>query len=198
MVPIKNALISVYRKEGIVEMGKVLTDSGVTIYSTGGTARAFREADIPVTDVAEYTGNPEILDGRVKTLDYKIHAGILMRPGVEEDEKMAEEQGIISIDLVVCNLYPFQETVDSGASYEDCVEKIDIGGPTMIRAGAKNHEYVAAVVNPEMYRGVASLVASNGGLNRGLRQTLAEEAFKHTAEYDAQVAKFFEKQLREQ
>ncbi len=182
--PIRTALLSVSDKTGIVEFARALSTKGVALISSGGTAKALRDAGLNVTEVAEHTGAPEILGGRVKTLHPKIHGGILARRGM--DEATLEEQGIAAIDLVVVNLYAFRETVASGADYGTTIENIDIGGPAMLRASAKNHRDVTVVVDPADFPRV--LEALDGeGTSFALRQELALKAFAHTAAYDAAI-----------
>ncbi len=188
-IPFKRALISVYYKDGIVEVAQALANSGCEILSTGSTAQTIRDAGISVTDVSEVTGFPESFDGRVKTLHPMIHGAILARRDCEAHIHQMAELGIIPIDLVIVNLYPFSETVASGASIEDCVEKIDIGGPAMIRAAAKNHDSVAVIVNPSQYRSVIE-AAARGGFEGGERARLAAHAYATTASYDAAVAEW--------
>ena len=179
------ALVSVYDKSGLVPFVKRLVAAGYEIVSSGGTARALREAGVEVVDVETVTGSPEILGGRVKTLHPKIHGGILAR-GDLDDADLADND-ISRFDLVVCNLYPFRETLaDPDAGESDIIEKIDIGGPAMVRAAAKNHLHVGVVVSPDQYDEVASAVES-GGLDESLRRRLAAEAFFHTASYDAAI-----------
>ena len=189
--PVRRALLAVYDKSGVVELARALVEQGVTLVSSGGTAKTLREADIPVTPVEEVTGSPEMLDGRVKTLHPKIHAGILADRRKPEHDAQLAEHGIEPFELVVVNLYPFRETVASGAGPEEIIEKIDIGGPTMVRAAAKNFESVAIVVSPARYGDVLDEIRREGGLTRELRRTLAAEAFAHTAAYDAAVAGWF-------
>jgi phosphoribosylaminoimidazolecarboxamide formyltransferase/IMP cyclohydrolase len=189
--PVRRALLAVYDKSGIVELARALVEQGVALVSSGGTAQALRDAGIPVTPVEEVTGSPEMLDGRVKTLHPRIHAGILAdRRKPEHDAELAEH-GIEPFELVVVNLYPFRETVASGAGPEDVIEKIDIGGPTMVRAAAKNFESVGIVVSPARYGDVLDDIRREGGLTRELRRALAAEAFAHTAAYDAAVGGWF-------
>ena len=179
------ALVSVYDKTGLADFAGRLVDAGYEIVSSGGTAAALEAEGIPVTAVSEVTGSPEILGGRVKTLHPRIHGGILARGEVDDDELEANE--IERFDLVVCNLYPFSETVaDPGASRSEIIEKIDIGGPAMVRAAAKNHRHVAIVTSPHQYDRVAAAIES-GGLSAELRTELAREAFFHTASYDAAI-----------
>ncbi|KAG8464574.1 hypothetical protein KFE25_009942 [Diacronema lutheri] len=185
------ALLSVSDKAGLVELAQALAQHGVKILSTGGSAKALRDAGVPVTDVSEYTGSPEVMDGRVKTLHPRIHGGILMRP-LAADLKQLEEIGGHPIDLVVVNLYPFEATVAKGADYATCVENIDIGGPCMVRASAKNHQRVSIVTDPADYAAVvASLPA---GPDAGARAKLANKAFAHTAGYDAIIDNWFSTQ----
>ncbi|MCW9056363.1 MAG: bifunctional phosphoribosylaminoimidazolecarboxamide formyltransferase/IMP cyclohydrolase, partial [Gammaproteobacteria bacterium] len=186
--PVKRALISVSDKAGIVEFAKALSAAGVDILSTGGTAKILTENNVPVIEVSEHTGFPEMMDGRVKTLHPKIHGGILGRRGIDDDVMKAN--GIDPIDLVVVNLYPFEATVaKDDCSLEDAIENIDIGGPTMVRATAKNHEYVTIVVNPSDYDRVISEINS-GGITAGSRFDLAVKAFEHTAKYDGNIANY--------
>ena len=185
--PIRRALVSVYDKTGLAELAKGLHDAGVAIVSTGSTAKKIAEQGIPVTPVEQVTGFPEVLDGRVKTLHPKVHAGLLADTRKPEHVAALATLEIEPFDLVVVNLYPFSETVASGASEDDCVEQIDIGGPSMVRAAAKNHPSVAVVVDPLGYDGVLAAVAS-GGFTLDERKRLASLAFRHTAEYDVAVA----------
>lgn len=186
----KRALVSVYDKTGLAELARGLTELGWEILSTGGTAKLLQEQAIPVTPVAAVTGFPEILDGRVKTLHPMIHGGILARR-VPEHLVQLEEQGISPIDLVVVNLYPFEATVTkSEVTLPEAIENIDIGGPTMVRAAAKNHEFVAVVVNPARYAEVLEQLKLNGQTSLELRRRLALEAFQHTAYYDSLVSRY--------
>jgi phosphoribosylaminoimidazolecarboxamide formyltransferase/IMP cyclohydrolase len=187
MQKVARALISVSDKKGILDLGKRLAKLGVEILSTGGTARALREAQIPVKDVSDFTGFPEMLDGRVKTLHPRVHGGILGR-ATDEHRKQMREHGIDAIDLVVVNLYPFRETVARGASFEDVIENIDIGGPAMVRSAAKNHERVAVVVDPADYDRVLTEIEARGELSQALRFELCRKAFAHTAAYDGAIA----------
>ncbi len=185
--PIRRALISVYDKTGLVGLARGLHDAGVAIVSTGSTAKTIAEQGIPVTPVEQVTGFPEVLDGRVKTLHPKVHAGLLADLRKPEHVAALQELGVVAFELVVVNLYPFSETVSSGASEDECVEQIDIGGPSMVRASAKNHPSVAVVVDPLGYDGVLAAVRA-GGFTLDERKRLASLAFRHTAEYDVAVA----------
>ncbi|HYH28921.1 MAG TPA: bifunctional phosphoribosylaminoimidazolecarboxamide formyltransferase/IMP cyclohydrolase [Pseudonocardia sp.] len=185
--PIRRALLGVYDKTGIEELARGLADAGVELVSTGATARRIAEAGVPVTPVEQVTGFPECLDGRVKTLHPAVHAGILADRRKPEHVQQLEDLGIAPFDLVVVNLYPFTETVASGASPDECVEQIDIGGPAMVRASAKNHPSVAVVVDPARYGDVLAAVSA-GGFTLAERQRLAVAAFRHTASYDIAVA----------
>jgi phosphoribosylaminoimidazolecarboxamide formyltransferase / IMP cyclohydrolase len=188
--PIRRALVSVYDKTGLEELARGLHASGVELVSTGSTAARIAAAGVPVTEVAELTGFPECLDGRVKTLHPKVHAGILADLRLESHREQLTELGVAPFDLVVVNLYPFRQTVASGASPDECVEQIDIGGPSMVRAAAKNHPSVAVVVDPARYGDVLSAVSA-GGFDLATRKRLAGEAFAHTAAYDVAVASWF-------
>ncbi|NGO71821.1 bifunctional phosphoribosylaminoimidazolecarboxamide formyltransferase/IMP cyclohydrolase [Streptomyces boncukensis] len=196
--PVRRALISVYDKTGLEELARGLHAAGVQLVSTGSTAKRIAAAGVPVTAVEELTGFPECLDGRVKTLHPRVHAGILADQRLSAHREQLAELGVEPFELVVVNLYPFEETVASGADPDACVEQIDIGGPSMVRAAAKNHPSVAVVVNPARYGDVLAAVstASDGGSGAGgfdlaARKRLAAEAFRHTAEYDVAVASWF-------
>ena len=193
---IRRALLSVSNKEGLLEFAHALRGRGVEILSTGGTAALLREDGIEVTDVASVTGFPEIMDGRVKTLHPKIHGGLLGRHGI--DDAVMAEHGIEAIDLVAVNLYPFAATVARpGCTFEDAIENIDIGGPAMVRASAKNHDRVTIVVDPLDYGAVlAELERTGGGVSAETRRRLATKAFAHTAQYDAAVASYLERATR--
>jgi phosphoribosylaminoimidazolecarboxamide formyltransferase/IMP cyclohydrolase len=186
-VPVKRALVSVYDKTGLEDLGRGLAAAGVEIVSTGSTAARLRDAGVAVTAVDELTGFPECLDGRVKTLHPNVHAGILADRRLDDHVKQLADLGIEPFDLVVVNLYPFADTVASGADSDECVEQIDIGGPTMVRAAAKNHPSVAVVVSPSSYDLVLAAVAA-GGTTLEQRKALAAQAFRHTASYDIAVA----------
>jgi len=184
---IRRALVSVYDKSGLEELARGLHEAGVDLVSTGSTAGRIADAGVPVTRVEELTGFPECLDGRVKTLHPKVHAGILADLRLESHREQLADLGVEPFDLVVSNLYPFTDTVASGADQDECVEQIDIGGPSMVRAAAKNHPSVAIVTSPERYDDVLAAVSS-GGFTLDERRRLAAEAFVHTATYDVQVA----------
>ena len=188
---IERALVSVSDKRGVEELARGLARHGITVLSTGGTARMLREAGLRVTDVADHTGAPEILDGRVKTLHPKIHGGLLGRATDEHRREMAEHD-IAAIDLVIVNLYPFRETIArAGVGFEEAIENIDIGGPSMIRSAAKNHERVAVVTDPADYATVlAELDQNHGSLSEATRFQLAKKAFAYTAAYDGAIANF--------
>ncbi|MDH3622331.1 MAG: bifunctional phosphoribosylaminoimidazolecarboxamide formyltransferase/IMP cyclohydrolase [Myxococcales bacterium] len=189
MTEIKRALISVSDKTGVVEFAKGLSDAGVEILSTGGTARALREGGVPVVDVSEYTESPEIMDGRVKTLHPRVHGGILMRD-TEDDRSALGGIGGKPIDLVCVNLYPFEQTVARGASHEETIENIDIGGPSMVRSAAKNQARVVVVTEPSDYDEVLRTVRSGDGPGAALRARLAAKAFAQTAAYDGAIAAY--------
>jgi phosphoribosylaminoimidazolecarboxamide formyltransferase/IMP cyclohydrolase len=195
MTKIQRALISVSDKTGIVEFAKSLAKHKIQILSTGGTAKTLKEAGVIVTDVSKHTEFPEILDGRVKTLHPKIHAGILSVRDNDKHNIALETQNISNIDMVVVNLYPFAETVKKGADYDECIENIDIGGPAMVRSCAKNHKYTTIVTNPNQYDLVLQEINYNmGETTYEMRKSLAIEAFSHTAEYDLNIANWFSKQ----
>ncbi|QLD11347.1 bifunctional phosphoribosylaminoimidazolecarboxamide formyltransferase/IMP cyclohydrolase [Microbacterium oleivorans] len=190
VVAVRRALISVSDKTDLLPLAQALSDAGVEIVSTGGSAALLREAGLAVVDVAEVTGFPESLDGRVKTLHPAVHAGLLADLRLESHETQLADLAIAPFDLVVVNLYPFVETVASGATGDDVVEQIDIGGPAMVRASAKNHANVAIVVSPSSYPAIIEAVAA-GGTSLAQRRDLAARAFSHTAEYDRAVATWF-------
>jgi phosphoribosylaminoimidazolecarboxamide formyltransferase/IMP cyclohydrolase len=185
------ALLSVSDKTGIVDFARELHALGIDIISTGGTSKALKDAGIPVTSVSDVTGFPEIMDGRVKTLHPKIHGGILSRMDNTTDREQMQQHGIEHIDIVVVNLYPFEQTVANPASTDAAIiENIDIGGPAMVRASAKNHEHVTIIVNPNHYNTVIDQLRG-GGTTLDLRRQLAMEAFSHTAQYDARISQYF-------
>src|SRR5512147_2367139 len=196
MAGIKRALISVSEKTGVIEMARGLETLGAEILSTGGTAKALRDAGITVTDVAAYTGSPEILDGRVKTLHPKIHGGLLGRRSVPAHVEQMKQQGIGPIDVVVVNLYPFEATIAKPhCPFEEAIENIDIGGPSMLRSAAKNHDDVLVVVDPTDYQRVLD-AAKAGTVSHALRLELAMEVFQHTARYDSLIAGYLERQVQ--
>jgi phosphoribosylaminoimidazolecarboxamide formyltransferase/IMP cyclohydrolase len=188
MARIRQALVSVSDKGGVIEFCKKLAGFEVQILSTGGTARALRDAGVEVVDVSDYTGSPEIMDGRVKTLHPRVHGAILMRDTATDHRDLARIGGQ-PIDLVVCNLYAFEATVARGAAHDEVLENIDIGGPCMIRAAAKNHTRVGVVVDPADYDRIAARAAE--GLDPALRLELATKAFAHTAAYDRAISEYF-------
>ena len=197
IVAIRRALISVSDKTGLVPFAQALAAQGVAILSTGGSAATLREAGVAVTEVSDHTGFPEIMDGRVKTLVPQIHGGILGRRDDPRHMEQMRRHAIAPIDLVVVNLYPFEATVAKGASYDDCVENIDIGGPALIRAAAKNHDFVTVLIEPEQYDEALGELASSGGTSLQLRRRLAAEAYAGTAAYDAAIATWFAQQRGE-
>jgi phosphoribosylaminoimidazolecarboxamide formyltransferase/IMP cyclohydrolase len=189
-VAINRALISVYDKAGLAELAIALSAAGVKIVSTGSTAAAIRAAGVPVTHIEQITRFPECLDGRVKTLHPSVHAGLLADPAKESHREQLADLGIEPFDLLVSNLYPFEQTVASGASPAECVEQIDVGGPAMVRAAAKNHATLAVITGPDQYPDLLAAVAA-GGFTLDQRRRLAARAFAHTAAYDAAVASWF-------
>jgi phosphoribosylaminoimidazolecarboxamide formyltransferase/IMP cyclohydrolase len=188
IVPVRRALLSVSDKSGLVPFATFLNERGIALLSTGGTARTLTQAGLPVVEIGGLTGFGEILGGRVKTLHPAVHAAILARRELPEDLATLRQLGIEPIDLVVVNLYPFEATVASGAKAADCVEQIDIGGPAMIRAAAKNHGSVAVVIDPADYARVEAEIAASGGTTLALRRALALKAFRRTAAYDAAIS----------
>ena len=195
---IKRALLSVSDKTGIVELGKFLSNNGVEIISTGGTMKALREAGVPVTYVSDVTGFPEIMDGRVKTLNPKIHGAILAVRSNPEHMQALAEHNITPIDLVVVNLYPFRETISKpGVTEAEAIENIDIGGPAMVRASAKNFKDVVIVTYPRRYAQLMEMLEKDGDIDARTRKELAFEAFSHTAEYDTMISEYLNKQLAE-
>jgi phosphoribosylaminoimidazolecarboxamide formyltransferase/IMP cyclohydrolase len=184
---LQRALVSVSNKAGLVDFARGLSAAGLEILSTGGTAKTLAEAGVPVREVSDFTGAPEVLDGRVKTLHPRVHGGILGRPTEKHRQEM-QQAGFVPIDLVVVNLYPFRETVARGAPFEEVIENIDIGGPAMIRSAAKNHERVTVVVDPSDYGRVLAEIQESGEVSAATRYTLARKAFAHTAAYDGAIA----------
>ena len=198
VVPVRRALLSVSDKSGLVEFGRFLAGRGAEILSTGGTARALREAGVAVKDVSDHTGFPEILDGRVKTLVPQIHGGLLGRRDLPAHQAQMREHGIAPIDLVVVDLYPFEATVAAGAGFDDCIENIDIGGPAMIRSAAKNHAHVAVLTGPAQMAEVRAEIEVQGGTTLALRRRLAAAAYARTAAYDAAISGWFARQEGEE
>jgi len=199
VVPVRRALVSVFDKTGVVEFCRVLAGFGCEILSTGGTSKALRDAGVPVKDVSDHTGFPEMMDGRVKTLHPKIHGGLLALRDDPAHMAKASEHGIGMIDMVVCNLYPFEATVaKAGVTREEAVEQIDIGGPSMVRSCAKNHAFTAVVTSAGQYVCLTEeLKANNGGLTKATRRALAASAFEATAKYDAAIAQWMAAQEAE-
>lgn len=196
IVKVKTALVSVFDKTGLEELGEFLQKQNVHILSTGGTASKLRSLGCSVQDVAEYTGSPEILDGRVKTLHPKVHGGLLAARGNKKHADEMDEHGIRAIDLVIVNLYPFQEAVAKGGDFDTCIENVDIGGPAMIRASAKNNASVAVVTSPSQYKDlIAQMEEKEGGTSMSFRRSLAAAAYARTAAYDSAVSQWFAGQV---
>ena len=195
---VRRALLSVSDKTGLIDFGRGLSELGVELIASGGTAGALREAGLAVIDVAELTGSPEMLGGRVKTLHPRIHGGILARRDHEGDQRDLEQQQIGTIDLVAVNLYPFEATVaNPDVTLAEAIEKIDIGGPSMIRSAAKNHAHVAVAVDPSDYTALLDELRSAGGLSEATRQRLALKAFERTAAYDAAISDYLSSESAE-
>ncbi len=193
---IQRALLSVSDKTGLVPFAQILAQAGVEIISTGGTAKALREAGLTVKDISEHTGFPEMLDGRVKTLHPKVHGGLLYIRGNAAHEAAVKQHGIAPIDLVVVNLYPFEATVAKpDVALHDAIENIDIGGPSMLRSAAKNHDSVTVVVDPLDYAEVAKQISETGNTTLELRRKLCRESFARTAAYDAAIAAHLQKEF---
>ena len=188
----RQALISVSDKSGILELATSLTGYGIELLSTGGTAKILKQAGLKVTEIGDYTGFPEMLDGRVKTLHPKVHGGILARRDIDAHRKALEEHDIPTIDIVVVNLYPFVQTIARpDCTLEDAIENIDIGGPTMVRAAAKNWQHVTVVTNPADYPGlIQELESSGGAVSQETRFRFARSAFSHTAAYDSAISNY--------
>ncbi|MBU0796789.1 MAG: bifunctional phosphoribosylaminoimidazolecarboxamide formyltransferase/IMP cyclohydrolase [Alphaproteobacteria bacterium] len=198
LVTIRRALISVSDKTGLVELGRFLAGQGVEILSTGGSAKALAAAGVPVKEVADHTGFPEIMDGRVKTLHPTIHGGLLARRDLADHVQAMEANGIAPIDLLVVNLYPFEATIAKGAGFDEAIENIDIGGPAMIRAAAKNHGFVSVVVDAADYQPlIDEMTANKGAVTLALRKKLAATAYARTGAYDAAISTWFAGQLGE-
>ena len=197
--PIRRALISLSDKSGLLDFARGLAALGVEIVSTGGTARTLADAGLAVRDIAELTGFPEMMDGRVKTLHPKVHGGLLAVRGKAEHEQAMAGHGIPAIDLIAVNLYPFEATVAAGAGFDDCIENIDIGGPSMVRAAAKNHASVTVITDPGDYAAVLEeMKAGKGATSRATRRRLAAKAYARTAAYDAAISAWFADQVGEQ
>lgn len=196
--PIARALLSVSDKTGLVEFATALVKAKAELVSTGGTHRALKDAKLPVSDISALTGLPEMMDGRVKTLHPKVHGGILAIRENKEHAASMHEHAIPPIDLVVVNLYPFEQTVAKGAALKDCIENIDIGGPALVRAAAKNHDDVAVVVDPADYAEVTVEIEKHGGTTLELRKRLAAKAFARTSAYDSAIANWFAAELKEE
>ena len=188
--PIRRALLSVSDKTGLIDFATTLSKLGIELVSTGGTVRSLAEAGLPVTEVSAVTGFPEIMDGRVKTLHPKIHGGLLGIPGKRDHAAAMRAHDIVPIGLLVVNLYPFEETAARGASFDEMIENIDVGGPAMIRAAAKNHAQVTVVVDPADYALVAQELVSGGTSTLVTRRKLAAKAFARTAGYDAAIGQW--------
>lgn len=197
MPKIKKAIISVSNKKGIIEFAKELVSMGVEILSTGGTAKTLKGAGIPVKEVSEHTGFPEMLDGRVKTLHPKIHGGLLSRRDNTKDMEEIKKHGIEPIDMVVVNLYPFEETISKpDVSFDDAIENIDIGGPAMLRSASKNFKYTAVIVDPSDYERVIKEIKNlNGDISYRTRLELAQKVFSHTSRYDGLIADYLKRTL---
>ena len=194
--PVRRALLSVSDKSGLIDFARALAGHGVELVSTGGTAKAIADAGLKVRDVSELTGFPEMMDGRVKTLHPKVHGGLLAIRDNAAHAQAMEAHGIAPIDLLVVNLYPFEATVEKGADFEECIENIDIGGPAMIRAAAKNHDDVVVVVEASDYQAVLEeLAAHKGTTTLRLRRRLAAKAYARTAAYDAAISNWFSGEL---
>ncbi len=195
---VKRALLSVSDKTGIVELGKALADLGIEIISTGGTMRTLKEAGVPVMAVSDVTGFPEMMGGRVKTLHPKIHGAILAMRDNPDHVQAMKDHDITPIDLVVVNLYPFQQTIaKEGVTLAEAIENIDIGGPCMVRASAKNNKFVAIVTNPAKYGEIVEILKKDGEFTSAYRLELAREAFHHTATYDTAIAAYLDKEVKE-
>ena len=194
--PIRRALLSVSDKSGLVELARALADKNVHLLASGGTYKALVDAGLAVTEVSAHTGQPEILSGRVKTLHPKLHGGILARRDVPGDLEALKDQGIDPIDLVIVNLYPFEQTVAKpGVHFEEAVVNVDIGGPSLIRGAAKNHAHVAALTSPDQYASFLTAFRESGGTTLAMRKALALDVFRLTARYDAAISAYLETQI---
>src|SRR3982751_4469674 len=191
IVLVRRALLSVSDKRGLIDLARVLAGRGVQLLASGGTRTALAGAGLEVTEVSAYTGQPEILGGRVKTLHPKLHGGILARRDVADDLAALDAQGIEPIDLVVVNLYPFEETIaQPGVTFDEAIEKIDIGGPSLIRGAAKNHAHVAVIVDPDQYPALIGQIRDLGGTTLPMRRSLAAAVFEKAARYDRAIADY--------
>ena len=197
VTPVRRALVSVHDKSGVADLGRELVAHGIELVSTGGTAAHLKDAGVPVTLVEEKTGFPEILGGRVKTLHPKIFGGVLADDSREDHARDLAESEIEAFDLVIVNLYPFEKTLAAGKGRAELIEMIDVGGPAMIRAAAKNHARVAVVVDPADYGAVLEEIRTTGGTKLSTRERLAARAFSRTASYDAAIAGYFASSVRE-
>lgn len=199
MAKIKRVLISVSDKSGVADFAKKLSEFGVDFLSTGGTAKMLREAGLKIMDVSEYTGFPEMLDGRVKTLHPKVHGALLGIRSNPEHQKVMKQHGIVEIDMVVVNLYPFKQAISKpGCTLEEAIENIDIGGPTMLRSAAKNFESVTVIIDPADYKPVLDEMKKNSGaVSRETNFRLAAKVFKTTHEYDGMITDYLKKKLKE-
>lgn len=198
MRKIGRAIISVFDKTGLIDLGKFLESQGVVIMSTGGSAKALRDNGIKVMDVSEYTGFPEMMDGRVKTLHPKVHGGLLGVRGNDKHEEDRKNNGVEWIDLVVMNLYPFELAVSKGSDFDTCIENIDIGGPSMLRSSAKNHNYVTIVSSPTQYSDLMEEMKKNNGCTSlDTRRRFAATAFSLSAKYDSSISNWFTQQTEQ-
>ena len=196
LIKVKRAIISLSDKNNIETLINIIKKYNIEVLSTGGTAKVIREHDIEVTDISDYTNFPEMLDGRVKTLHPKVHGGLLGRNNISQHEKEMQEHDIEPINLLIVNLYPFSETVENGENFEECIENIDIGGPSMIRSAAKNHENVCVITNPEDYEDLNKILEKNSGSTSLVERKLyASKAFSKTAFYDSMISQWLTKQL---
>ncbi len=197
IIKIKRALISVSNKDGVEKIGAFLADNGVEVLSTGGTAKLLAEKGVKVKSVDSYTGHPEIMNGRVKTLHPKVHGGILAVRDNDNHISDMKDNDIEEIDMVIVNLYPFRETIAKpSVTLSDAIENIDIGGPTMVRSSAKNHKFVTIIVDPSDYDVIISEIDEKGGVSEQTRNRLAAKAFKHTAEYDTAINVYLSEQYK--
>ncbi len=192
IVPIKHAVVSVFDKLGLIDFARGLADRGVQIFASGGTRKHLEQAGLAVREISDYTGFPEMMDGRLKTLHPKVHGGILARHNRQDDLASLREHGIVPFELVVVNLYPFEATIAKpGVTDEEAIEQIDIGGPTLIRGAAKNHAFTSVATSAEQYASILDCLAKNGGTTLELRRRLAGEAFEMIAHYDRAIADYF-------